>query len=665
MLCLGSRKKAASKLSGEKSSDTLARSMGACRPASVASSRTAVSQIRQEYNALKSKNSQHLDVIARQSVELEQLRHKLDESQRKNSSSVSVGVGVGVGIGINTITEPSAESIANSRVLADLEARNKEIMDTLALKEQILQQKEAEIETLLERIEEEDHNQGQDTDSDSDSDSDLDKGPSEEEQKSGLLEKKLAEKDSLLRDKERQLEDWQKQWQSERAELVKPALQEVTFQLNQLKKTNEEAVSRLEEKENELAELRAQLNRRDRKPKEGSQDQERQKRVNRLTMDLESDRMLIQKLDELNHQLEAQKQKHEAILQVHAEAMAEKDRVLVQHQKTLQEIKTSHSHAINSLEREQKNTIASLEKRHATDLAQLRERLSSTEKHAKNNMNDEVEKLLQEFEQSEHNHSVQLAHLQKSHQEQVSSLKQDQQAELRDLLDVPNANTNSSHSHSHSHHHNSKLNDSRSNEKSNERERDEPVRKPVVTSKLKWPGMLQKEVPLNLTPRDPALVQVYVSSVSTNSTIKRNQEVLQTMLTSNHIQYEVMDVAQSEQALQHMRRQSSVVGGRVKPLPQVFVGGDYRGQLEDVTRAVDDNQLSQLLRPRTRDIGRTKIATPVATASTIGLVSPPKTPVPRSAERSKTLIDEDDDALLKAIELELGDTDFSTLDLNF
>ncbi|KAI9015771.1 hypothetical protein CLU79DRAFT_331674 [Phycomyces nitens] len=349
-------------------------------------------------------------------------------------------------------------------------------------------------------------------------------------------------------------------------------------------------------------------------------------------MDLESDRMLIQKLDELNHQLEAQKQKHEAILQVHAEAMAEKDRVLVQHQKTLQEIKTSHNSAIISLEREQKNTIASLEKRHANDLAQLRERLSSTEKHAKNNMNDEVEKLLQEFEQSEHNHSVQLAHLQKSHQEQVSILKQDQQAELRDLLDVP---------------------------------KDEPVRKPVVTSKLKWPGMLQKEVPLNLTPRDPALVQIYVSSVSTNSTIKRNQEVLQTMLTTHNILYDVMDVAQSEQALQHMRRQSSVVGGRAKPLPQVFVGGDYRGQLEDVTRAIDDNQLGQFLRPRARDTGRTKIATPVTPTSTIGLVSPPKTPVPRSTEQPKTYIDEDDDALLKAIELELGDADFSTLDLNF
>lgn len=61
---------------------------------------------------------------------------------------------------------------------------------------------------------------------------------------------------------------------------------------------NEEAVKRLEEKEKEIATLRAQLN------SSQSKDQERQKRLNRLTMDLESDRLMIQKLEELNQQLE-------------------------------------------------------------------------------------------------------------------------------------------------------------------------------------------------------------------------------------------------------------------------------------------------------------------------------------------------------------------------
>lgn len=64
-------------------------------------------------------------------------------------------------------------------------------------------------------------------------------------------------------------------------------------------------MERLTEKENELAELRSQLNRRDRKPKQSlSREEEHQKRLNRLTMDLENDRLLIQRLDELNQQLE-------------------------------------------------------------------------------------------------------------------------------------------------------------------------------------------------------------------------------------------------------------------------------------------------------------------------------------------------------------------------
>lgn len=64
-------------------------------------------------------------------------------------------------------------------------------------------------------------------------------------------------------------------------------------------------MERLNEKEDELAELRAQLNRKDRKPKSGiTKDQEHQRRLNRLTVDLENDRLLMQKLEELNHQLE-------------------------------------------------------------------------------------------------------------------------------------------------------------------------------------------------------------------------------------------------------------------------------------------------------------------------------------------------------------------------
>lgn len=69
------------------------------------------------------------------------------------------------------------------------------------------------------------------------------------------------------------------------------------------------------EKEDELAELRSELTRRDRKPKQSfTKDQENQRRLNRLTVDLENDRLLIQKLDELNQQLEVRIFKNTSLL---------------------------------------------------------------------------------------------------------------------------------------------------------------------------------------------------------------------------------------------------------------------------------------------------------------------------------------------------------------
>lgn len=77
-------------------------------------------------------------------------------------------------------------------------------------------------------------------------------------------------------------------------------------------------MERLAEKENELAELRSELTRRDRKPKQSlSKDQENQRRLNRLTVDLENDRLLIQKLDELNQQLEVCTFAHRVFLSIY------------------------------------------------------------------------------------------------------------------------------------------------------------------------------------------------------------------------------------------------------------------------------------------------------------------------------------------------------------
>lgn len=47
----------------------------------------------------------------------------------------------------------------------------------------------------------------------------------------------LQEKDRLLQEKQCQLEELKGQWETERAELVRPALQQVNSQLEELKET--------------------------------------------------------------------------------------------------------------------------------------------------------------------------------------------------------------------------------------------------------------------------------------------------------------------------------------------------------------------------------------------------------------------------------------------
>jgi glutaredoxin len=61
--------------------------------------------------------------------------------------------------------------------------------------------------------------------------------------------------------------------------------------------------------------------------------------------------------------------------------------------------------------------------------------------------------------------------------------------------------------------------------------------------------------------------------------IKKNQEEIVQLLAANEVKYELIDVASSEKALQHMKRQNNNGNsdGRAKEVPQVFVGGEYRG----------------------------------------------------------------------------------------
>jgi hypothetical protein len=96
-------------------------------------------------------------------------------------------------------------------MLAEMEERNRETLSSLNQKEALLKQKEKEIEELIQVM--------------------------KEKEEDGGLQSILAEKDELLQSKEEQIKALQLKWKAERAELVKPALEEVSSQLDQLKKT--------------------------------------------------------------------------------------------------------------------------------------------------------------------------------------------------------------------------------------------------------------------------------------------------------------------------------------------------------------------------------------------------------------------------------------------
>lgn len=95
--------------------------------------------------------------------------------------------------------------------LVELEQKHEEMVSELAAKEVELEETKKEVESLKEML--------------------------DSLQQEGKTAQLLAEKDRLLKEKENEMEAMQLQWENERAELVKPALAQVTSQLEELKET--------------------------------------------------------------------------------------------------------------------------------------------------------------------------------------------------------------------------------------------------------------------------------------------------------------------------------------------------------------------------------------------------------------------------------------------
>jgi len=73
---------------------------------------------------------------------------------------------------------------------------------------------------------------------------------------------------------------------------------------------------------------------------------------------------------------------------------------------------------------------------------------------------------------------------------------------------------------------------------------------------------------------------------------QKNQDHLKQVLLTNKIAFELIDVAASEAALKHMRKKSGK-----RDIPQVFVGGEFRGLYSDFLDAHQSGNLFEFLKP--------------------------------------------------------------------
>ncbi|KAI9488894.1 SH3-binding, glutamic acid-rich protein-domain-containing protein [Zychaea mexicana] len=595
--------------------------------------KSPVAQMREEFDELKVKHNENLEVIAQQKAELELLKQLVQkpaataaaETQNKKDNDDNEPQQQ------PTSPPPELKPSISQLELDTLQAQNEENMTKLHDQEQLLEQREKELEDLRQRLE-------------------------AEKNVPNIVvseDESLAERERALAAKEQALEAERQKWEAEKAS-QNNNIDDGVAQLEKLKLENEEAVRRLADKEKELEKLRSKI--------ENGEQQD-------------ADIAQLEQIEQLNKQLEAQKLAHEESLRRHEEAMAEKEKLLSEQQQALESLQESHNDEIRKLKTGQSSSILTMKQRHKQDMSDLQSRLQEAETKVKKSsnaamMDDEVERILHEFEQAEHSHAVQIETLQQSHQSELTDLQQNHVAQLRNLKKVQ------------------------------DRSREGWTTRYLPTEAVSWPApqplsVLRKtngprtshsasqrimnaakdEAGPVLIPLDNKKIQVYISTVSGNAVIKRKQEDIQQLLKTNDINFELIDVAASEAALQHMKRcnNNGSNDGRAKEVPQLFVGGEYRGQFEDVSKHVEEGTLDTLLQPAAErewtPEERAALQKAEAARSEDPAVAPPIRVLPAGPAQTPTLrktagpspgpvrayrgIEDDDEALLKELEQEL------------
>jgi hypothetical protein len=190
--------------------------------------------------------------------------------------------------------------------------------------------------------------------------------------------------------------------------------------------------------------------------------------------------------------------------------MAEKDKLLQEQQEELEKVKIFHENATERLERNQKQSLAKLKELHMQEMEKLQLKLIDVEERAKSAVDNEVEKVLQEFEQAEYTHSMRIEELERSHKNQKSLMARDQKQQLRFLKNKQHDET----------------------KRLSWRPSSGAEQSMVTLRRTGGPGGSSRRVPAlledargpDLTPQDKSKVQVYVSSVCSNVTVSTSKK---------------------------------------------------------------------------------------------------------------------------------------------
>ncbi|KAI9099403.1 thioredoxin-like protein [Phlyctochytrium arcticum] len=88
----------------------------------------------------------------------------------------------------------------------------------------------------------------------------------------------------------------------------------------------------------------------------------------------------------------------------------------------------------------------------------------------------------------------------------------------------------------------------------------------------------------------PERVMVYMSSVAGSTPVKKAQTRLEAIFAARKIKYDSVDVAADEEAKEYMLEKSGK-----NSLPQIFVDGEYKGGIEALEEANEDDAVQKWL----------------------------------------------------------------------